>query len=84
MPLTTIRERVVSTIDRVVKLDNNRTIRDEDDLYVDLDFDSLEATEFVIELETEFDISISDVESEAMRTVKDACNLVDKLLSVAA
>jgi acyl carrier protein len=46
-------------------------VRLESDLTNDFNADSLDAVEIVMELEEEFDISISDEEAEALRSVEE-------------
>ena len=43
----------------------------------DLGADSLDAVELVMELEEEFDVSITDVESKEIKTVGDLIRLID-------
>jgi len=50
-------------------------------LQADLGADSLDATELIIELEEEFDINISDDDSENVVTVGDALNVIERLLA---
>ena len=47
----------------------------------DLSFDSLDIVEFVMLVEDEFGISVPDEESEKILTVKDAVEVIQKLIS---
>jgi acyl carrier protein len=48
-------------------------------LIEDIGLDSLDQVEFVMELEKEFDLSISEIQAEQCKTVEDACNLIELL-----
>jgi len=48
------------------------------DLYQDLYFDDLDSVELLIELETKFNITISDSEWEKCKTVQDVLDLIEK------
>ena len=45
----------------------------------DLNFDSLEAVEFVMSVEEVFDVSIADEEADDIKTVGDVMDLLTKL-----
>lgn len=45
----------------------------------DLEADSLDVVELVMELEDEFDMEISDEEAEKINTVGDAVNYIDSV-----
>lgn len=47
----------------------------------DLDADSLDVVELVMELEDEFDIEIADEEAEKINTVGDAVNYINSIES---
>ncbi len=47
----------------------------------DLDADSLDVVELVMELEDEFDLEIADEEAEKISTVGDAVEYIDSLQS---
>ena len=51
-------------------------------LFNDLNFDSLDAVEFVMRIEEEFDVSISDEQSEDVRTVRQALELLLPIVCV--
>lgn len=48
----------------------------------DLNFDSLDDVEFVMEIEDTFDICIPDEEAEKLKTVKDCVDYVCKRLEI--
>ncbi len=47
----------------------------------DIGFDSLDIVEFVMQVEDEFNISVSDEDSESIKTVGDAVKVIQKLIS---
>ena len=49
-------------------------------LYEDLDADSLDCLEIVMDLEEEFSIEISDDDTDHIKTVQDFISLVEKKL----
>lgn len=53
-------------------------IKEETKFINDLDADSLDLVELVMELEKEFDIKINDTDAEKVITMLDLVNLVDK------
>ena len=72
-----ILENVVAVIKEVMFVKSSVT--EETDLQKDLDVDSLDAAEIVMEIETFFGIEISDVDAEKIKTVGDVADLVVKL-----
>lgn len=54
------------------------TIRPESEIVKDLGADSLDLVEMLLELETEFGITISDEDSSNIVTVQDIVNIIDK------
>ncbi len=52
-------------------------IKEETSFTEDLNADSLDVVDFVMELEGEFDIEIPDEDVEKIKTVKDAVNYID-------
>ena len=53
-------------------------IKEETNFTEDLNADSLDVVDFVMELEGEFDIEIPDEDVEKIRTVKDATSYIEK------
>lgn len=51
------------------------------DFIHDLSYDSLDKVEFVMQLEDELDIEVADQEAESVKTVGDAVQMVERLLS---
>jgi acyl carrier protein len=56
-------------------------VRVDADFVADLDADSLEIVELVVDMEREFDIRIPDDEAEKIRTVADAVSFVRSRLT---
>lgn len=52
----------------------------EDDLRDDLQFDSLDCVEAIMDMEKKFDITIPDEEAEKCRKVSDVVSLVESKL----
>jgi acyl carrier protein len=63
----------------IVELTGNNPdiISKESDFVMDLGFDSLDRVEFVMELENEFGLDITDEEADKLKTVQDALNFVE-------
>ena len=55
--------------DKVLTLDTH--------LFNDLNFDSLDAVELIIELEEKFNIELLDKEAEDVRTIRDIVTLIE-------
>ncbi|MGO1469440.1 MAG: acyl carrier protein [Tissierella sp.] len=53
----------------------------ETSLMEDLDADSLDAVEIIMELEDEFDIEIADEEAEGFKTIGDIVKYIDGKIS---
>jgi len=49
-----------------------QVVTPDSDLFADLNFDSLDAVEFVMIVEDEFDVSIDDRQAEGVRTPRQA------------
>ncbi len=56
------------------------SINDKDSLVGDLGADSLDEIEMLMDLEEEFELEISDIDGEKMRTVNDVCEYLDEAL----
>jgi acyl carrier protein len=59
---------------------NPAEVTAETHLFLDLNFDSLDAVEYVMSIEDEFEISISDDEAAKVKTVGQAVDLLLPLL----
>lgn len=74
-----------TTFDRVKKIVVDRLDVEESKVSMeasfkdDLEADSLDVVELVMELEDEFDTEISDEEAEKIATVGDAVNYIDSI-----
>lgn len=74
---------MADTFDRVKKIVVDRLDVEEDKVTLeasfkdDLEADSLDVVELVMELEDEFDMEIADEEAEKIQTVADAVNYID-------
>ena len=74
---------MAETFDRVKKIVVDRLDVEEEKVTFeasfkdDLEADSLDVVELVMELEDEFDMEIADEEAEKIQTVADAVNYID-------
>jgi acyl carrier protein len=86
MPATMNREEVIETARRLaaeqVSVDPASVTLDMD-LFNDLGFDSLDAVEFTMNIEEAFELSIPDEQSENVRTVGQAVEMLVPLVSPA-
>ena len=71
-------ERVQKLISQELNIDIDKVTQDAH-LFDDLNFDSLDSVQVVLELENEFDIEIEDDEIDNVRTVQNILDLVDNL-----
>lgn len=84
MPETPNRDQVVEVLcrlaaDRVGCMQAEVTI--DTNLFTDLNFDSLDLVEYAMEIEDEFEVSVSDEQAEGIRTVRNAVDLLLPLLA---
>lgn len=79
MPLTRekIEQRVASILVEQLGVDESQ-ITPNASLVDDLDCDSLDLVELVMAMEEQFDFECEDEEAEKVRTVKDACDLIQR------
>ena len=68
-------QRLISDELRIPKQD----IKQDSHCFDDLNFDSLDSVQIVLELENEFDIEVSDEEIDNVKTVQDILDLIDNL-----
>ena len=74
-----IKKEVIAIADRLTYRAGN-DILEEHYFNQDLGFDSLDGVEFVIDAEKKFGIDIPDEAVENVKTVKDAIDVLEKLL----
>lgn len=74
-----IKKEVIAIADRLtwMKADD---IQENDCFRQDLGFDSLDEVEFIIDAEKKFGIDIPDEAVENVKTVKDAIDVLEKLM----
>ena len=71
-------DRIKDIISEELRLDVSN-ITPESHVVHDLNFDSLDSVQIVLELEQEFDIEVSDDEIDNIQTVQDIIDLVENL-----
>ena len=71
-------ERGQKLISQELNIDIDKVTQDAH-LFDDLNFDSLDSVQVVLELENEFDIEIEDDEIDNVRTVQNILDLIDDL-----
>ena len=83
MPTTLTREDVSAILCRLAAdqagTDPTKVTLDTH-LFNDLNFDSLDATEYAMTIEDELEVSVSDEEAGRVKTVRDAAEIVWPLL----
>lgn len=75
-----IEEKVTQIVSEQLSVDKSELSR-ETSFVNDLNADSLDTVELVMELEDEFDLTIPDEEAEKLRTVGEAIDYIQKSLS---
>ncbi len=75
-----IFEKIVAIAEDKLSADP-AVIKEETSFVEDLNADSLDIVDFVMDLEGEFDIEISDDEVESIKTVKNAMDYIEKKLN---
>lgn len=85
--LVSFREETVNReeiVERVIKLaseklsSDSKNISEKTSFQEDLNADSVDMTDFIMELESEFDVEIPDEDLEKIKTVGDAANYIQK------
>ena len=74
-----IEEKVIQIVSEQMSVDKSEISRDTS-FVNDLNADSLDTVELVMELEDEFDLSIPDEEAEKLRTVGEAIDYIKNYL----
>jgi acyl carrier protein len=74
-----IEEKVIQIVGEQLSVDKNEIAR-ETSFVNDLNADSLDTVELVMELEDEFDLTIPDEEAEKLKTVGEAIDYIQKHL----
>ncbi|MBC2576105.1 acyl carrier protein [Peptostreptococcus canis] len=72
-------EKIKEIIVEQLNLDDDSVITMDTDLMEDLDADSLDAVEIIMNIEEEFDIKIPDEDIEGVRTIADIINFLEEL-----
>jgi acyl carrier protein len=54
------------------------TVNASTNLFTDLNFDSLDAVEFTMQIEDTFDVSIPDEAAESVKTIGDAAKMLEE------
>lgn len=73
MVFETIKELIVKQLSVA-----EEKVTEEARLAEDLGADSIDAVELIMEIETAFDIEVSDEEAQSVKTVGDLCKYVEK------
>jgi acyl carrier protein len=77
--MSDVTTRLQKLISDNLAIDLDKVLVDAD-LFDDLNFDSLDTVEMVIEIENEFDIEIADDDIDDLRTVRQISDLVQNLV----
>ncbi len=76
-----IEQKVIDIVSEQMSVDKGEISR-ETSFVNDLNADSLDTVELVMELEDEFDLTIPDEDAEKLKTVGEAMDYIQKTLSV--
>ena len=76
-----IESKVIQIVSEQMSVDKSEITR-QTSFVNDLNADSLDTVELVMELEDEFDMTIPDEEAEKLKTVGEAIDYINKQLSV--
>ena len=74
----TNKERIVKVISAELRIDKDKIVP-EANVFDDLNFDSLDSVQVILEIEKEFDIETTDEEIDSIQTVQDIIDLVENL-----
>lgn len=61
-----------------LSIDDESIIKPDTDLVDDLNADSLDAVEIIMDIEDAFDITISDEDANSIRTIQDIINYIEE------
>ena len=71
-----IKEQIFLEIEEIVWDDVDRN--EDLELRKDIGFDSLDCVEFLLKIERQFKISVSDEEAEPVKTVKEVIDIIEQ------
>ena len=74
----TNKERIAKVISEELRIDKDKIVP-EANVFDDLNFDSLDSVQVILEIEREFDIETTDEEIDSIQTVQDIIDLVENL-----
>lgn len=74
----TNKERIAKVISEELRIDKDKIVP-EANVFDDLNFDSLDSVQVILEIEKEFDIETTDEEIDSIQTVQDIIDLVENL-----
>ena len=74
----TNKEIIVKVISEELRIDKDKIVP-EANVLDDLNFDSLDSVQVILEIEKEFDIETTDEEIDSIQTVQDIIDLVENL-----
>ncbi|MDD7182280.1 MAG: acyl carrier protein [Peptostreptococcus porci] len=70
-------ERIREIISEQLNIENPETLKMDTNLLEDLDADSLDAVEIIMNIEEEFEIKIPDEEIDNVKTIGDIISLIE-------
>lgn len=76
-----MQDKIIEILKDVLRLDDNIEITRETNILMDLDGDSLDVIETVIDIEEEFDCNIKEEDLESVVTVGDLIDLVQNSMN---
>lgn len=76
MERTEVLAKVIKLTEEKLVVKKNIKVTEDTSFQDDLNADSIDITDFVMELENVFDIKISDKDIENIKTVRDAVDLI--------
>lgn len=76
-----MQDKIIEILKDVLRLDDDLEITRETNILMDLDGDSLDVIETVIDIEEEFDCNIKEEDLESVVTVGDLIDLVQSSMN---